>query len=140
MRTLLLFSCLVCLGCGPKSPFEYVDASGRIMYEDGTLIPASGLRLLFSAQDAPPVEGAHPRPGVAEVNDKGEFACVTSYKYCDGLVPGRHKVAVQQIKGKDGRQLVPNECTSIATTPLMVDTSQLPFDIKVPKPKAGARR
>lgn len=136
MRTLLLFSCLVCFGCGPKSPFEYVEASGRIAYEDGSLIPSGGLRLLFSAQDAPPIEGAHPRPGVADVNDKGEFACVTSYKYCDGLVPGRHKVAIQQVKDKEGRLLVPNEFTSIATTPLMVDTKDAPFDIKVPRPNS----
>jgi hypothetical protein len=135
MRALLLTSCLVCVGCGPRSPYEYVEASGQIAYEDGTAIPSGGIRLLFSAMDAPSVEGAHPRPGVAEVNEKGEFTCVTSYKYGDGLVPGRHKVAVQEVKDKQGRLLVPKEFTNIATTPLTIDTSEAPFDIKVPKPK-----
>jgi hypothetical protein len=105
------------------------------MYDDGTPIPGGGLRLQFSAQDAPPVEGAHPRPAIAEVNGKGEFDCVTSYKYCDGLIPGRHKVAIQQVTGQDGRPLIPSEFTSIATTPLVVHTDDAPLEIKVPKPK-----
>jgi hypothetical protein len=137
MRTLLLFSCLAWAGCGSKSPFDYVEASGRIAYEDGTPIPGGGVQLLFSAQDAPVVEGAHPRPAVADVNEKGEFACVTSYKYCDGVIPGRHKVAIRQAKGQEGKLLIPEEYTSISTTPLMVDTEQMPFDIKVPKPKTA---
>jgi hypothetical protein len=135
MRALLLISCLACVGCGSNSPYEYVEASGHIGYEDGTPIPAGGYRLLFSAIDAPPVEGAHPRPGTADVDEKGDFDRVTSYKYGDGLIPGRHKVAFQEVRDKQGRLLVPKEFTNIATTPLTVDTNDLPFDIKVPKPK-----
>jgi hypothetical protein len=137
MRASLLISVVVCVGCGPGSPYEYVNASGRIGYEDGTAISASGFRLLFTAIDAPQIEGAHPRPGVAEVDEKGEFTCVTSYKYGDGLVPGRHKVAIQDVKDKQGRLLVPKEFTNVATTPLTVDTKDAPFDIKVPKPKGN---
>jgi hypothetical protein len=44
-------------------------------------------------------------------------------------------VAFQEVKDKQGRLLVPKEFTNIATTPLTVDTNDLPFDIKVPKPK-----
>jgi hypothetical protein len=112
-----------------------VEASGHIGYEDGTPIPSRGYRLLFSAIDAPPVEGAHPRPGTADVDAKGDFDRVTSYKYGDGLIPGRHKVAFQEVKDKQGRLLVPKEFTNISTTPLTVDTNDVPFDIKVPKPK-----
>jgi hypothetical protein len=93
------------------------------------------MRLLFTALDAPKVEGAFPRPAVAEVNDKGEFTCVTSYKYCDGVIPGRHKVVFDQVKDKTGKNLIPKEYTSITTTPLVVDTEQLPFEIKIPKPQ-----
>jgi hypothetical protein len=134
MRFLLLFWCLFCLGCGASSPYDYVKASGRITYDDGTAIPSGGIRLHFAAQDAPTVEGAHPRRAIANVNEKGEFDCVTSYKYGDGLIPGRHKVAVQEATGANGELLVPSKFTSIATTPLMVDTNDAPFDIKVPKP------
>jgi hypothetical protein len=136
-RFMLLWPCLLCLGCGPRSPFDYVQVSGRITYDDGTPIPSGGIRLHFAAQDAPTVENAHPRRAIANVNDKGEFECVTSYKYCDGLIPGRHKVAVLEATDAAGKLLVPAAYTSISTTPLVVDTEEAPFDIKVPKPKTA---
>jgi hypothetical protein len=136
MRLLLLIACLLCLGCGSGSPYDYEKVHGRITYADGTPIPSGGIRLHFAAQDAPPVEGVHPRPAIAVVNEKGEFTCVTSYKFGDGLIPGRHKVAVQQAVDQEGRLLVPREFTSIATTPLVVDTDDAPLNLQVPKPDA----
>jgi hypothetical protein len=126
----VLLSCAF-LGCGSGSPFKYVKASGKITYEDGS--PLRNVRLLFAAQEAPTVEGAHPRPAVANVNDQGDFDCVTSYKYGDGLIPGKHKVAIDA--GGPDNPTVSKEYQSIATTPLMVDTATLPLEIKVPKPK-----
>ena len=137
MRLFLIVFCAVCIGCGPHSPFDYVKTSGKITYEDGSAIPSGSIRLQFAAQDAPAVEGAHPRPAIANVNDKGEFDCVTSYKYGDGLIPGKHKVAVQQATEQKGQLLVPKEYTSVATTPLLVDTANSPLEIKVPKPKVN---
>jgi hypothetical protein len=134
MRLLFVIAVLLCSGCGSGSPFDYVEVSGTLTYDDGTPIPAPSIRLQFAAQDAPAVEGAHPRPAVANVDDKGMFECATSYKYGDGLIPGQHKVAVQQATGPGGRLLVPKEYTSIATTPLMVNTEDAPLEIKVPKP------
>jgi hypothetical protein len=134
LRFAAILFCCVCLGCGPRSPFSYVKSYGKITYEDGTVIPA-GLRLQFAAMDAPEVAGAHPRPGIANVNGQGEFDCVTSYKYGDGLVSGKHKVSIEQATDAKGKPLVPPQYCSIATTPLVVDTKTLPFDIKVPKPK-----
>jgi hypothetical protein len=123
------------LGCGSGSPYRYDKASGKIYYEDGS--PLRNVRLQFVAQDAPAVEGSHPRPAVANVNDQGEFDCVTSYKYGDGLIPGKHKVAIDAGGNpENSATVVPKEYTSIATTPLMVDTASLPLEIKVPKPKA----
>ena len=123
------------VGCGSSSPFSYVKASGKITYEDGSPIPVGGMELRFSALDAPKLEKAHPRPALARVNNKGEFEVVTSYKYGDGLIPGKHKVCLDLGSGPTAKPLVPKEYTSIATTPLEVDTANLPFDIKVPKPK-----
>jgi hypothetical protein len=137
MRLLLILACCVCLGCGPRSPFKYVKASGKLTYEDGSVIPSRIIRLQFASQDAPAVEGAHPRPAIANVSEQGEFDCVTSYKYGDGLIPGKHKVAVEQATDAKGQLLVPKEYTSIATTPLLVDTANSPLEIKVPKPKGN---
>ena len=35
---------LACAGCSDGNPFDYVPVSGRLMYEDGTPIPAGGIR------------------------------------------------------------------------------------------------
>lgn len=135
MRFLLFLVCGLALGCGSGSPYSYVKTAGKVSYDDGTPIPSGSLRLQFAAQDAPAVEGAHPRPAIANVNAQGEFDCVTSYKYGDGLIRGKHKVAIEQAADSKGKPLVPKEYTSMASTPLLVDTDTLPFDIRVPKPK-----
>jgi hypothetical protein len=135
MRYFLFLVLVVIVGCGPSSPFDYVETSGKLSYDDGSPIPSRSIKLMFEAQDAPTVEGAHPRPAVANVNEQGEFECVTSYKYGDGLIPGRHKVSIEQATDQKGQLLVPKEYASIATTPIVVDTKDAPFDIKVPKPK-----
>ncbi len=136
-RALFILVCTFVAGCGSGSPFKYVKASGKVTYEDGSPIAAHGMELRFSALDAPKLEKAYPRPAVARVNEKGEFDCVTSYKYGDGLIPGRHKVCIDLGSGPDAKSLVPKQYTSIATTPLEVDTANAPFDIKVPKPKGN---
>jgi hypothetical protein len=137
MRALLILFCFVYVGCDSGSPYDYVKVNGKISYDDGMPIPAGAIRLQFAALDAPAIEGAHPRPAVANVDAQGEFPCATSYKYGDGLIPGKHKVAIQQATAQDGKLLVPKEYTSIATTPLLVDTADAPFHIKVPKSKGG---
>src|SRR5262249_19886111 len=129
MRLFLILTCCICIGCGSSGPFKYVKTSGKITYDDGTPIPARNIRLQFAAQDAPRVEGAHPRPAIANVNEQGEFDCVTSYKYCDGLIRGKHKVAIEQATDSKGQYLVPKEYTSIVTTQLIVDTADSPLDI-----------
>jgi hypothetical protein len=139
MRLLLFIVCCICTGCGSSSPYDYVQVDGKLSYEDGTPIPASSIRLQFAAQEAPAIEGAQPRPGVANVDAQGEFPCVTSYKYGDGLIPGKHKVAIQQATAQDGKLLVPKEYTSIATTPLEIDTDEAPLHIKVPKPTGSGK-
>jgi hypothetical protein len=137
-RCLLLAMCTVALGCGSGGPFDYVEVSGTITYDDGTPIPG-GCRLVFTAQDVAAVGNAHPRPGMAKTNAEGVFDCVTSYKHCDGLIPGKHKVTVQSTAERDGEPVVPKEYASALTTPLVVDTADAPFQIKVPKP-AGNRQ
>jgi len=135
MHFLLAFICCLLIGCGSDGPFGYERVSGKIAYEDGTPIPGGGLRLRFIAQDAPQVENAFPRPAFAVVNEQGEFDCVTSHKYGDGLIPGKHKVSIEREGLPDARPPVPDAYLSTNTTPLTVDTEDAPFDIKVPKPK-----
>jgi hypothetical protein len=135
---LVVFLILFCAaGCGSGSPFKYVKVHGKVAYEDGSPIPMGGLRLRFVALDVPKVEHAFPRPAFASIDDKGEFDSVTSYKPGDGLIPGKHKAAIE-LSGAPGANIpVPKEYQSISTTPLVLDTADSPFDIKVPKPKGN---
>ncbi len=120
-------------GCGSGSPYTYQKVEGRISYEDGTPLPGSVV-LRFVAQDAPTVAGAVPRPAMANADAQGRFDCVTSYKYGDGLIKGKHKVAIEV--SPDAKPIVPKEYTNAATSPLIIDTANTPLEIKVPKPKA----
>ena len=123
-------------GCGDSGPFEYVPVTGKVTYDDGTLIEAEAIRVGFTALDYQGDVNVRPRPGKTQLNvQDGSFDHVTSYKYADGLVPGRHRVAIVAL-GKDGKLLpvVPRDVMNSAESPIIVDTAEAPFHIKVPKP------
>jgi hypothetical protein len=132
-----LFICACTLGCGSGSPYDYVKVKGKVSYEDGTAFPGAGLRVRFAPQNPPKVENATPRPAFARLDAEGKFDSVTSYKYGDGLIPGKHKVAIEAADGPGNKMSVPKEYQSVSTTPLTIDTAESPLDIKVPKPKAN---
>jgi hypothetical protein len=110
-----------------------VPVQGRLTYEDGSLIPAGGIVLRFIAEDAKSVGNNRPRPAAANVSAEGVFDCVTSYKYGDGLIPGKHRVTLNYATDEKGNLLVPKEYT-LADSPLIIDTADAPLHIKVPKP------
>jgi hypothetical protein len=124
-------------GCSGE-PFAYTQVSGRVTYEDGSVIPAPVVRVTFISQAPVVDEKMVPRPGVAEVDPAtGKFQTVTSHTYGDGIVRGEHKVLVVTLSASDVRlPLVPPEYADVAKTPLRVNTKDSPFEIKVPKPKA----
>lgn len=122
------------MGCRSNGPFQYIPVHGQLTYEDGSTIPAKGMRLQFEPLDVTAKNGMFPRTASTGLDAEGRFGEVTSYKYGDGLVPGRHKVAIAYATDAEGKLLVPKECTNLATTPLVVDTAELPLAIKVPKP------
>jgi hypothetical protein len=130
-----LTALLLCAGCGSRGPYSYVPVHGVVQYEDGSKIPIGGMRLTFFPQDAPEVAGAHPRQAIAIVDEHGEFACATTYKYGDGLIPGKHKVVIQAEAEKDGQKILPKSCLGPASTTIIVDTANLPLEVKVPKPQ-----
>lgn len=127
-------ACTVLTGCGESGPFDYVKIHGKVTYPDGTAPPAAGMQLQFEALDAPQVAGMTPRPGAAQVGSDGTFANATSYKYGDGLIPGKHKVAFQFATDAKGKLVVPKEYTHLSTTPLTIETGDGNIEIQVPKP------
>jgi hypothetical protein len=122
-------------GCTSRDPFSYVKVSGKITYEDGSPIPAD-VYLLFIPRSASIDSKTHPRPGQAKVDRAtGEFHAVTSHKLGDGLVRGKHKVAVVDPACHPlPATIVPPEYGDQTKTPLEVDTAEQPFLLKVRKP------
>ena len=81
------FIILFLAGCGGGDPFSYVKVSGKVTYEDGSLIPVESLELTFFPQSGPIDPKTYPRPGLAGVDKAtGTFSFVTSHKAGDGLV------------------------------------------------------
>lgn len=134
---------LVLGGCSSSGddPFSYVKVSGKVMYEDGSPIPAKNMMLTF-LPESEAVGNRHPRPGWVIVDGKtGVFNCPTSHKAFDGLVRGKHKVLLTTDSGRAPlpANLVPGEYADPKKTPLEVDTEDLAsFTLKVRKPAGGA--
>ena len=135
--------CLVllgALGCSDGNPYEMVEVTGTVKYEDGSLIPAESIMLKFAPQAAPIDAKTHPRKGIAQVNvSDGTFQFATTHKHADGVVAGKHKVLVTAYS-KDGKsdEVIPKEYGHPATTPLEIDASESPLELKVRKPKSRA--
>ena len=128
------------VGCSESNPYDLVDVSGTVAYEDGSLIPAGSIMLKFDPEAAPLDAKTHPRKGFALVNvADGTFEYATTHKHADGLVAGKHKVLVvaYAAEGKAGN-FVPKEYLRPDTTPIEVDTANLPLEIKIKKPGKGA--
>ena len=45
----------VLAGCGSGNPWDPVQVSGKITYEDGSIIPVGGMKLYFAPQ-TPPID------------------------------------------------------------------------------------
>ena len=78
-------------GCGTSNPFESVPVSGKVTYEDGSPAPVS--KMFFKCLEAPK-DGMYPRLASVPVQSDGTFENVTTYKFGDGLVIGKHKVSL----------------------------------------------
>lgn len=129
---------VVCVpsGCSSDNPFHQVQAEGTVTYVDGSTIPGEYVELQFLPQTPPKDPRTHPRPGRAVVKTSdGSFDTVTSHKYGDGLVAGKHKVLVFSFDNqRRPTGAVPPEFTEASSTPLEVDTAQLPWRLTIPKP------
>lgn len=126
-------------GCN-DGPFSYVQVSGKISYDDGELIPAKSMRLVFVSLAETEDPNIRPRPADAGVDvSTGEFGCPISQRPGDGIVPGQHKVIVTPMDERGAPvPLIPAEYADAAKTPLIVDTADSPFDLRIPKPESAS--
>jgi hypothetical protein len=129
---------LLVAGCGGSgSPFKSVPVIGKVTYDDGTVIPVGGMKIFFHCQE-PPKDGMHPRPAQASVGPDGTFKDVTTYKFADGLVLGKHKVSLVCEEGGKLTDKIPKDYALPDKTPLVVEVTKPGqfLEIKVPKPRS----
>jgi len=111
-------------GCGGSEPFALLPLTGKITYDDGSLIPGDRVVVCFV-----PVERQSRGKDVfsgsqGELDMKsGQIVGVTTHKYADGTMAGRYKVTVAAVKdGRNGIQVfttaVPQQYQDAQTTPL----------------------
>ena len=132
---LLLVAALA--GCGGGNPYRTVPVSGKVTFDDGSLIQAESVELLFVPQVKPLDSKTYPRNATAIVNlADGTFSAATTYEFGDGLIVGQHKVAVRAMKdGVPAPGLVPAKYTDPTTTDLTVaiERGVRPLELKIPK-------
>jgi hypothetical protein len=127
----------VIAGCNNSgNPFTSVPVSGKLTFEDGTLIPVPGIKLFFHCLE-PPKGNMHPRPAQVSVEADGTFKDITTYKFGDGLVLGKHSVTVVALENGRPSKKIPAEYAFPQKSPLVVEvtSSGQVLEIKVPKPK-----
>ena len=108
-------------GCGGSGgSFKYVPVTGKVTYEDGTLIPVSGMRIYFHSLE-PAMDGMHVRPGIGGIGSDGTFKDITTYKYADGLVLGKYKVSLVIQEAGGSTPKIPKEYALPEKTPLRVE-------------------
>ncbi len=124
------------VGCDSENPFSQVQVSGTLTYDDGTLIPAEMILLKFEPLAESLDAKTFPPAGMSYVDvEDGTFDVVTSHKYADGLVRGKHRVLVAATNAAGQvTDLVPPEYVDSSRTPLVVDTKGTPFKLLVRKP------
>ena len=122
-------------GCS-RHPYSCVRVSGKVTYEDGSLIPAEQIRLIFISKTPPTDPKTPARNGLAIADvETGDFESATTYVSGDGIIEGEQKVIIQCIrKGILARELVAAEFSDPAKTPFTVNTSDSPFLLKIRKP------
>ncbi len=112
-------------GCGGGEPFSQVPVTGKVTYEDGSLIPAAMISITFAPQVPSVDRKTHPRPAMAEVNvADGTFKDVTSRKFGDGATVGPNKVLIVSYdQNQNQTNAVPAVYRLLDSTPMTVEIS-----------------
>ena len=119
-------------GCGDDNPFDMVKVDGKVTYEDGSLIKATEITILFTPQrdSVKSIDGKQPRSATAVVNvADGTFSEASSNEFGDGLVVGKHNAIVYIIKSEGATQLE----VSPTKSEIEVGSGKTHFEFKIEK-------
>ncbi len=129
-------------GCSEASPLPLAEVRGTVKYDDGTLVPADQIWLAFEPQGVGPTGKVAPGAAEAYVDvATGAFKELTTWKYGDGALVGRHKVVVVSMSTDDRgggipTTAIPKSYQEVETTPLEVEVLEggdNDFALKIPK-------
>jgi hypothetical protein len=124
-------------GCN-RAPFKTLPVTGTVKYQDGSLIPAQRLVVIFVPQAEPLDAKTHPRPGRANVNvQTGEFSNMTTHQYADGATVGANVVQILGVdEGETPAKAVLKKYTDPTTSGLKVEVGpdSTHFDLTIDKP------
>ena len=106
---------VVC-GCGgaPGGGYDIVPVSGKVTWDDLSVIAVPELQFHFVPQVKPIDQKTFPRNGTAEVNvADGTFASVTTNEAGDGLIVGKHKVRLTAYNAAGAEEVLQVNPTEI---------------------------
>jgi DNA-binding NarL/FixJ family response regulator len=108
---------------------------GQVLYEDGSTLPAGICELTFHSKAAPAQGRMRLGRGVLD-GQKGEIQRVCYDAKFPGLPPGEYKVTVR-LPGQLPlpEYIAATEYGDLAKTPLVIDTAQERFVLKIKRPK-----
>ena len=113
---------------------------GRVVYEDGTAIPAPSIVLSFVPLNPSGEKATNGRTGVVIVDsDTGKFASVLACRN-SSMELSKYKVCVlAEPQVPLSANLLRAEYAKSTTTPLEVDVTQIPLELRVDRPPKTPR-
>jgi len=131
----------VCLAVGSIAYAEppLAPVSGKVTYDDDSLIPGARIQLVFIPLGQVPQGQSAPRPSIADVDvENGGFKSMSTYRQGDGASVGHHRVMVT-VLGPDAKLngAVPAVFSDPATTPLRIEVENRRnwIHFQLPKPE-----
>ena len=130
-------------GCS-DAPYDIVPIHGKVTYEGGALMPADTIYVRFYPQVESLSAKVHPKPGSTELDtEDGTFALVSTAKYGDGVILGKHKVTVTVgDESPTGAGSIPAVYADPTTTPLEIEVTGRNQEVvlKIEKPGQATKR
>lgn len=123
------------VGCGGDDSQNLVPVSGKVTYEDGSLIEAEQITITFFPESPgdKPLPNARGAMAIVDVKD-GTFDSAMTRVSGDGMLVGSYQVVVRADDANS--QLLdgfPQKYAERATTPIKVHTDDSPFHFRIAK-------
>lgn len=125
--TALALIALAAGGClGDQNPFEMAAVSGKLTYADGSPISAGYVMVRFIPDGIAPVGQKWPKPAEGKLQADGSFSEVSTFRFGDGAIVGRHKVIVEAYNenGSPRPAGIPARYRDPAQSPWTVEVKQ----------------